>query len=131
MQHSKACKARVEHASSRPDVNDQSSSSESGDEQDDGNAWMGCVCETVHRVLSVFWIQCDSCKSWYNVSSQCIGFSQEEAEAMSGWSCFGCTCDDDDTSSSKSSKLSMPGANNSNVNPSAGTSQAVDGKNLV
>jgi len=67
---------------------------ESDDSQDE-NCWMGCVCEKVHRVWPVFWIQCDGCQSWFNVAAQCIGFDEHEAEKMTGWECKAC-CDEED-----------------------------------
>jgi len=70
-------------------------------EKPDGNAWLGCVCGVIHgKEVSVFWIQCDSCKSWYNVSVDCIGFDSKHAETLSSWSCWGCPAPDVDGESS-------------------------------
>jgi len=63
-------------------------------EQDDnssGNAKLGCVCGTIHGLeIPVFWIQCESCQSWYNVSADCVGFTVQEAENLPSWTCWGC-----------------------------------------
>lgn len=66
-------------------------SAESVDDCDeDMNAWLGCVCGENHEKISVFWIQCDSCESWYNVSSKCLGLSESEASKLEEWLCLGC-----------------------------------------
>ena len=69
----------------------------SKDWHDDENAWLGCVCGKVHKTESrgrqggvMFWIQCDVCRSWYDVSSKCVGFTQIEAEAVDHWNCWAC-----------------------------------------
>jgi hypothetical protein len=55
-------------------------------------AWVGCACGIIHdQGVAVFWLQCDSCKSWYNVSPQCVMFTEEEAKSMPSWVCWGCT----------------------------------------
>ena len=74
---------------------DGGSSSASEDEDtDDGNAWCGCVCGVTHTKSkthkNIFWIQCDVCLSWYDCSSQCVGFSESEAKCFSSWNCWGC-----------------------------------------
>lgn len=55
------------------------------------NAWMGCVCGVVHdKTVPVFWIQCDYCQSWYNVSPQCVSFDENDAQDLPSWTCWGC-----------------------------------------
>jgi hypothetical protein len=55
------------------------------------NAWMGCVCGVVHeRDVPVFWIQCDNCQSWYNVSPHCVEFNEADAANLPSWTCWGC-----------------------------------------
>ena len=61
-----------------------------GNDADDGNAWLGCPCGVVHRCLPVFWIQCDSCNSWYNPSPSCVGFDESDAIKLPSWVCPGC-----------------------------------------
>lgn len=55
--------------------------------------WNGCSCGQIHqRPLQVFWIQCDGfCQGWYNVSPQCVGFINRDAEMISEWICSNCT----------------------------------------
>lgn len=49
------------------------------------------VCGVIHGVdIPVFWIQCESCRSWYNVASQCVGLSVDEATNVPHWTCWGC-----------------------------------------
>lgn len=61
---------------------------------DDGNAWCGCVCGQTHEKSDehneIFWIQCDSCSTWYDSSSRCLGFSQREVDESTKWVCEGC-----------------------------------------
>lgn len=92
---------------------DEDSEQDPNDEEDDGNAWFGCVCGVVHRSLPVFWIQCESCESWYNVSSDCVNFSQEEAEKIS-WTCLGCPPLDDEDSQRPHSII-LEGRNTENL----------------
>jgi hypothetical protein len=69
---------------------DQTTTAE-GDVLDFDNAWLGCVCGAIHgEAVPVFWIQCDSCKSWYNVSPQCVSFTERDAKSLSSWTCWGC-----------------------------------------
>lgn len=58
----------------------------------DKNAWLGCVCGKVHGESEegVFWLQCDSCDSWYDVSEKCVGFTHEEALRFDSWTCSAC-----------------------------------------
>jgi hypothetical protein len=64
------------------------------DGTDDGNAWCGCVCGATHKKSQthkeIFWIQCDACLSWYDCSSQCLGFTESQAETFLSWTCWGC-----------------------------------------
>ena len=71
----------------------KNSDSGSEDWEEDENPWMGCVCGVVHdksKKDCVFWIQCDSCQSWYDVSENCVGFDSEEAEKLPNWVCWAC-----------------------------------------
>jgi hypothetical protein len=84
----------------RPKINtkqliDNCIDSDNDDEADDGNAWCGCVCGETHLRKSkhhpqIFWIQCDVCKSWYDCSSFCVGFTENDAEIIATWTCWGC-----------------------------------------
>lgn len=60
------------------------------EEEDDGNAWYGCVCGKLHSKIPVFWIQCETCRTWYNVSADCVGFSEAAAKYVVNWTCWGC-----------------------------------------
>lgn len=67
-------------------------------ESDDGNAWFNCVCMHCHdERVPVFWVQCDSCCSWYNVARGCVGFDEDQAESIT-WICPGCPDDGRDNS---------------------------------
>jgi hypothetical protein len=58
---------------------------------DDDEAWLGCVCGEVHEEpVRVFWIQCDDCRSWYNVAPACVGFKEFEASSVGTWICRAC-----------------------------------------
>lgn len=64
---------------------------------DDGNAWHGCVCGEIHgKEVPVFWIQCETCQSWYNVSEVCADLDAKEAENVERWICWGCPVPEDD-----------------------------------
>jgi hypothetical protein len=81
------------------------SSSAETEWEEDENPWLGCICgETHESPIPVFWIQCDSCDAWCNVSPQCVGFSSSEADLRGEWQCPDC---------SSTTKLS-PGKNKSN-----------------
>eukprot|EP00559_Dactyliosolen_fragilissimus_P007426 CAMPEP_0184870950 /NCGR_PEP_ID=MMETSP0580-20130426/39335_1 /TAXON_ID=1118495 /ORGANISM="Dactyliosolen fragilissimus" /LENGTH=342 /DNA_ID=CAMNT_0027373349 /DNA_START=1205 /DNA_END=2233 /DNA_ORIENTATION=+ len=59
--------------------------------EDDENPWLGCVCGKTHSSPStVFWIQCDSCDAWYDVSPKCVGFSENEVDENESWECPAC-----------------------------------------
>jgi hypothetical protein len=62
--------------------------------KEDENAWNGCVCGKIHLKKDdpddVFWIQCESCESWYDVSKKCVGFNIEQAKAIEHWNCWAC-----------------------------------------
>jgi hypothetical protein len=62
--------------------------------KEDENAWNGCVCGKIHVKKddpdNVFWIQCESCESWYDVSKKCVGFNIEQAKATEHWNCWAC-----------------------------------------
>ena len=49
---------------------------------ENGCVWMGCICGKVHPDTNLdFWIQCDACAVWYQVSSECVGFTAKEAQS--------------------------------------------------
>ena len=67
--------------------------------------WMGCVCGETHpEPIVVFWIQCDFCRAWYNVSEKCVGFDEIRAKTVKEWTCQSCKILDKRNSSSKSSE---------------------------
>jgi hypothetical protein len=79
------------------------------DWEDDGNAWLGCVCGVIHNEnVSVFWIQCDTCQSWYNVSEECAGLGAKDAEKVERWICWGCPCSDLDGDNFSVTNTSVP-----------------------
>jgi hypothetical protein len=78
----------------------RSQGSETIEWEDDTNAWLGCVCGVIHNEkVAVFWIQCDTCQSWYNVSEECAGLDANDAEKVERWICWGCPVSDGDTCS--------------------------------
>lgn len=53
--------------------------------------WLSCICGKTHpSPIKVFWIQCDGCSSWYNVSHKCCGFDQDQAKILVKWHCPAC-----------------------------------------
>jgi hypothetical protein len=75
--------------------------------EDDGNAWLGCVCGVIHdEKVAVFWIQCDTCQSWYNVSEECAGLGANDAEKVERWICWGCPVSDGDNCSITNTSVS-------------------------
>jgi hypothetical protein len=53
--------------------------------------WLSCICGKTHpSPIKVFWIQCDGCSSWYNVSQKCCGFDQDQAKNLEKWHCPAC-----------------------------------------
>jgi hypothetical protein len=80
------------------------------EDSDDGNAWCGCVCGQTHQKKTVkhpeiFWIQCDVCGSWYDCSSTCVGFTSNDAETKSRWTCWGCPSPESDPSSTTTNTI--------------------------
>jgi hypothetical protein len=77
----------------KKDSNDDNDSSSEVWEKDD-NAWLGCVCGIIHRKAGrsqgIFWIQCEACRSWYDVSKKCVGFDVKAAETVENWTCWAC-----------------------------------------
>ena len=74
---------------------------------DDPNAWNGCVCGEIHnRGTKLFWIQCEECDSWYDVSSKCVGFTEKQAEGIGRWTCWACGSDVEE--SSQASPAAIP-----------------------
>jgi hypothetical protein len=69
--------------SNKKKSSEESTSSDSDRPNDDGYPWFGCVCGNCHET---FWIQCDTCNAWYNVSHQCLGNTNAEAD----WKCHDC-----------------------------------------
>jgi hypothetical protein len=68
------------------------------DDEDDGNAWCGCVCGFVHpKKVPVYWIQCGACMTWYNVSKACVGFDCHHAKSLEQWECWACKDPDEST----------------------------------
>ncbi|OEU07572.1 hypothetical protein FRACYDRAFT_250994 [Fragilariopsis cylindrus CCMP1102] len=56
----------------------------------DQNPCMGCICGELHDDrFKKFWLQCESCKSWYDVAQKCIGFGRNKAENIV-WHCEAC-----------------------------------------
>ena len=52
---------------------------------------LGCVCGEIHdERWKLFWIQCEACDSWYDVSEKCVGFSEQDAKNVKGWNCWAC-----------------------------------------
>mmetsp|Transcript_2790 Transcript_2790/g.7815 ORF Transcript_2790/g.7815 Transcript_2790/m.7815 type:complete len:417 (+) Transcript_2790:128-1378(+) len=82
------------HTDQGDDENDSVDSTESIQGLWEGElaTWNGCSCGNLHRrPTKVFWIQCEgSCQSWYNVSSNCVGFTELQAETISPWYCHAC-----------------------------------------
>eukprot|EP00980_Cylindrotheca_fusiformis_P006715 scaffold1398_cov116-Cylindrotheca_fusiformis.AAC.32 len=74
--------------------NDLSNQYPDDDCTQDQNAWNGCVCGKLHTKTDgsdgIFWIQCESCQSWYDVSQNCVGFDMEQAKQTENWTCWAC-----------------------------------------
>lgn len=50
----------------------------------------------IPSLIKTFWIQCESCDSWYHVAEKCIGFGQQHATRDDfQWSCAVCAPDTD------------------------------------
>lgn len=95
--HSRSSFHSTHRDSNRKESKDTSSSNNScTDDTDvewdsDSNPWLGCVCgETHEKPVPVFWVQCDSCDAWYNCSSSCVGFTEDEAKKINDWMCPDC-----------------------------------------
>ena len=74
-------------------IEDEEISPREEDWDDDENAWLGCVCGKIHKKSehpNLFWIQCESCSSWYDVSQKCVGFGMQEAKTIENWTCWAC-----------------------------------------
>lgn len=60
---------------------------------------LGCVCGKIHdERWKLFWIQCETCDSWYDVSEKCVGFSEQDAKKIKGWNCWACPSPQNDDS---------------------------------
>ena len=58
---------------------------------DEDAPWNGCVCGAIHpSPLVVFWIACDKCSAWFNVSPKCVGFDEGAASTLKEWICWEC-----------------------------------------
>ena len=72
------------------DNNDGSSFDSDNSMYEDQNPCMGCICGELHDDrFKKFWLQCESCKSWYDVAQKCIGFDRNKAENIV-WHCEAC-----------------------------------------
>ena len=59
---------------------------------DDDDPWIECVGGEAHESnVCMFWIQCDLCGTWLHVSSECVGFDEEEAKKLEKWKCNVCS----------------------------------------
>ena len=55
-----------------------------------------CGMKHVPSLIKTFWIQCESCDSWYHVAEKCIGFGEQQANRDDfQWSCVVCAPDTD------------------------------------
>jgi hypothetical protein len=82
--------------------------SDNGEWEEDQNAWNGCVCGEIHeKGTRVFWIQCEDCDSWYDVSEKCVGFTEKQAKKIKTWTCWACGCESS-SSPSPSPRKVMP-----------------------
>ncbi|CAB9507034.1 expressed unknown protein [Seminavis robusta] len=80
----------------RDGIDNEEDSATDEEEDDDGNPALGCVCGDIHdKRCVVFWVQCDSCDAWYNVSRRCVGFNEEQAQKRN-WSCWACCSSDEE-----------------------------------
>ena len=60
-------------------------------EEEETFDWFGCICGVSHPPpTEAFWIMCDFCECWYNVSCQCVGCNEVEAKSLSQWKCWAC-----------------------------------------
>lgn len=98
------CASESQHAGKS--TNSRSEDEESKDWEEDDNAWLGCVCGATHSGSrnSIFWIQCEACESWYDVSMKCVGFTQEEAGSIEKWRCWACPPPSDEANNGDSSQ---------------------------
>lgn len=56
----------------------------------------GCLCSENHQGRdNSFYIQCDTCETWYCVTEGCLGFSQDHADGLDHWNCWKCPCMDE------------------------------------
>jgi hypothetical protein len=83
----------VDYHRPRTPVNKSDDASSEHWEKDE-NVCMGCVCGRIHskdsRSNEVFWIQCESCEAWYDVSKNCVGFTMQQAKSIDRWTCWAC-----------------------------------------
>ena len=93
----------------KPIKNVKNSSSSNGQIQ---KKWEGkCACGQKHtkkqgNSSDIFWIQCDTCETWYRVAKGCVGMTYKEATELTGeWSCP--TCEELSISSSDSESESL------------------------
>ena len=95
--------ASMEGSSKAKGWNEVTESADDWSNEDDPNAHLGCICGSIHGKGDLFWIQCSNCKSWYDVSSTCVGFTEKEAESVPNWKCTACP------STELDEKFSQPG----------------------
>ena len=73
-----------------PDDDDDFDNNDDSSFSSDQNPCMGCICGELHDDrFKKFWLQCESCKSWYDVAQKCIGFGRNKAENIV-WHCEAC-----------------------------------------
>ena len=53
-----------------------------------------CGAKHTSSEIQTFWIQCETCNSWYHVAKDCIGFDEKQANCPDfAWSCVACAPD--------------------------------------
>jgi hypothetical protein len=92
---------RVHKNDSGSENDDTNDEDDDDDDDDDPNPWLGCVCGEIHasenrKSDKMFWIQCESCKAWYDVAENCVGFTEVEAVKIINWHCEACISDSED-----------------------------------
>lgn len=94
------------------------SESDNEEWEEDQNAWNGCVCGKIHsKGTRVFWIQCEDCESWHDVSEKCVGFTEKQAEKVKKWTCWACVGSESSPSPSPHPRKVMPSEPNSVASP--------------
>ena len=84
---------------------------------------LSCTCGKTHlETKSVFWIQCDKCDIWYNVSPRCVGFDHDQAIHLDCWFCLEC---------GRNSSVQPRSDNSLNVSTTEAVSTAIRSKATV